>query len=727
MEQLGPRAGEEGSPGGKALMGEERGSTAGSVVPPGAMSALLERLYREPGEPAVRSVAAFRPGQVVGRFELVRELGRGGFGVVYEARDLELRRSVAFKSVRVGGALDARQQRLLYEAEAAARLAHPNIVTLYDVGHCDDGPFLVLELLRGETLGERLKSGTLPAGEAMRIALEVARGLAHAHAQGVVHRDLTPGNVFLCSDGQVKILDFGMAHAFGRRKVDGGTRAYMAPEQIADAPEDERTDVFALGVILHQMLLGVLPSRDDGARGSRRPAPQIVIAECPALGALVSRMLERRPLRRPRDGGAVLSALRALERASGSSTAGGGRKVRGAHPQPEVQPDRREPRGARPGPGRSVPWPSPSPKEPLEADEPARAERTSQPDGARAGLRGTRATRRLKLAHIIGEGTPIDLAAKRLAELVKARTDGEFDIVVCPAAQLGDERANIHGVQFGVIDMCFASVGATSAFAPEFQVLDLPYLFPSAPAAYTYLDGDKGEELLGLLDRNRVHGVGFLENGARSFTSRQPLRRPEDLRGQKIRVMESPVYIAIVRALGATPMPIPYPDLPRALQQRVVDGQENPPVNVYSARMFLWQPYMVTDRHAYHAFLFAVNGDVWSGLSGEVKRVIEAAFAEVQDLQRALSGRVDGEFVRLLEEKGVEVHAPTEAEMEAWRQATANVYDETRSYLGGSWVGETLRFRRDWDAGRYARQEAAYAERFASIEVPVEEVLRHFR
>jgi len=674
-------------------MDEERAS-AGTAVRPGAMSALLEKLYRRPDDPAPRSVAAFHPGQVVGRFELVREIGRGGFGVVYEARDRELRRSVAFKSVRVGGALDARQQRLVYEAEAAARLAHPNIVTLYDVGHCDDGPYLVLELLHGGTLGERLKEGALPLGDALRIALEVARGLSHAHAHGVVHRDLTPGNVFLCTDGQVKILDFGMAHAFGRRKVDGGTPAYMAPEQLADAPEDERTDVFALGVILYQMIRGKLPSR-AGERASRRSAPAVAFDGWPELGTLVARMLERSPLRRPRDGGAVLAELSALERARSEPGTEGRRKGRGPRP---ARPARRE---------RSA-----EPREPLVS--------AAQPRPGSAILR-------LKLAHIIAEGTPIDLAGKRLAELVRARTEGEVDITVCPAAQLGDERANIHGVQFGVLDMCFASVGATSAFAPEFQVLDLPYLFPTATAAYTYLDGARGQELLGLLERNRVHGVGFLENGARSFTSRLPLRRPEDLRGQKIRVMESPVYMAIVRALGATPVPIPYPDLPRALQQRVVDGQENPPVNVYSARMFLWQPYLVTDRHAYHAFLFAVNGDVWNGLSGEIRHVIEVAFAEVQDFQRTLSGRVDGEFVRLLEDKGVEVHAPTDDELKGWRQSTASVYDETRNYLGGSRVDEILQFRRDWDAGRYARQEAAYAERFARVDVPVEAVLRNFR
>jgi tripartite ATP-independent transporter DctP family solute receptor len=707
----------------------KEGASPGPVVRPGAISALLAEICRAPEKCVVGSGAAFRSGQVVGRFELVREIGRGGFGVVYEARDRELRRAVAFKSVRIGGALDARQQRLLYEAEAAARLAHPNIVTLYDVGHCDHGPYLVLELLRGQTLGKKLMKGALPVKDAMRIAIEVARGLAHAHAQGVVHRDLTPGNVFLCDDGQVKILDFGMAHAFGRRKVDGGTRAYMAPEQLSGAPEDERTDVFALGVILHQMLVGELPFPDDSALANERSAPELVTDEWPAVGRVVGSMLEKNPLRRLRDGGAVLAALSALERDRGDSGAAGGRrKARGAHAaQPALPAAKRGPRPAHRGRGVSSPPSHPSRKEPLDVDRAPGAQRRRQGGGAHAQDLANRATQRLKLAHIIAEGTPIDLAGKRLAELVKARTEGEVDITVCPAAQLGDERANIHGVQLGAIDMCFASVGATSAFASEFQVLDLPYLFPSAPASYTYLDGAKGQELLGLLERNRVHGVGFLENGARSFTSRRPLRRPEDLKGQKIRVMESPVYMAIVRALGATPMPIPYPELPRALQQRVVDGQENPPVNIYSARMFLWQPYMVTDRHAYHAFVFSVNGDMWSGLSDEVKRIIEVAFTEVQDFQRTLSGRVDGEFVRLLEEKGVEVHAPTEAEMKAWCQATAKVYQETRSYLGGSWVDDALQFRRDWDAGKYARQEAAYAERFAKIEVPVDAVLRHFR
>jgi len=281
----------------------------------GALSALLQDLVRaDVPEPVSTWEEALKPGAIIGRFELDREIGRGGFGVVWEARDPSLGRAVALKAVRPRARADLREERLLREAEAAARLSHPNIVTLYDVGQTEHGPYLVLELLRGEALAQRLGRCSVPVREALRIAVEAAKGLAHAHAEGVIHRDLTPGNVFLCADGQVKVLDFGMAHAFGRRKVDGGTRAYMAPEQARGAPEDERTDVFALGVILHQMLSGELPFPDAEALLRPSPAPGLEIPEAPALGALVGRMLEKDPVKRPRDAGEVLAALTAIQR-----------------------------------------------------------------------------------------------------------------------------------------------------------------------------------------------------------------------------------------------------------------------------------------------------------------------------------------------------------------------------------------------------------------------------
>jgi eukaryotic-like serine/threonine-protein kinase len=299
-----------------AAAGDARGGgldTPADKVRTGRLTALLQQIAAVPeDEPGAAWSEWLSPGAVVGRFEMVREIGRGGFGVVWEARDQKLGRSVAFKAVRAGAKAQLREERLLREAEAAARLSHPNIVTLHDVGRAEQGPYLVLELLVGETLAERLRRGPLPVREAVRVAVEIAKGVAHAHAHGVVHRDLKPANVVLCQDGQVKVLDFGMAHAFGQRREDGGTPAYMAPEQREGAPEDERSDVFALGAMLFEMTSGELPFPEGDGRARR--APELVVPEAPALGELVERMLERNPTRRPRDGAEALVLLSQAQR-----------------------------------------------------------------------------------------------------------------------------------------------------------------------------------------------------------------------------------------------------------------------------------------------------------------------------------------------------------------------------------------------------------------------------
>ncbi|HEX7622851.1 MAG TPA: serine/threonine-protein kinase, partial [Anaeromyxobacteraceae bacterium] len=315
-----------------ALTEADQRRPAGAVRP-GALSALLEELVRTP-ESASAWHGALRPGLVVGRFELVREIGRGGFGVVYEARDRELGRMVAFKAICAGDRPDVREERLLQEAEAAARLSHPNIVTLHDVGRSEHGPYLVLELLHGSSLSARLAHGRLSVSETVRVGVEVAKGLAHAHGRGVIHRDLTPSNIYLSDDGQVTLLDLGMAHAFGHRKLEGGTPAYMAPEQGRGAPEDERTDVFALGAVLYRMFANELPYGDQGAATGRgaRPAPVLEVAELPALGELVGRMLQRDPVERPRDAAEVLAALgmfqQELARTPASGSAGAVRRRR---------------------------------------------------------------------------------------------------------------------------------------------------------------------------------------------------------------------------------------------------------------------------------------------------------------------------------------------------------------------------------------------------------------
>jgi eukaryotic-like serine/threonine-protein kinase len=281
-----------------------------------ALTRLLEDLARtpdaEPGETWQKSLA---PGDVVGRFELVGEAGRGGFGVVYEARDLELGRSVAFKVLRPGRALTPAQVAgLRREAEAAARLNHASIVTVHDFGTCASGPYVIMELLRGEPLSQRLDRAPVDAVEAVRIARDVAAALVHAHGAGVIHRDLKPGNVFLREDGAVKVLDFGLARLLGATGVLGGTPGYMAPEQ-GRGEEDARSDLYGLGALLFRMLAGEAPPDDGPSRfrairactGPKKAFP-------PPVGALLEELLAQGPAARPASAREALDALARIAR-----------------------------------------------------------------------------------------------------------------------------------------------------------------------------------------------------------------------------------------------------------------------------------------------------------------------------------------------------------------------------------------------------------------------------
>src|SRR5262249_31562646 len=209
--------------------------------PPGSFSELLRQIAAAERGPQLKTwKEKFQVGEVVaGRFELKERLGKGGFGRVFRAEDLVLKRPVALKAIPPGGQSDASVTR---EAEIAAQFQHENVVRLFDFGRCDAGAYLVMELIGGETLGSRLRRGPLPREEAVRVALDVTRALVYAHTRGVLHRDLKPENVLLPEKGPAKVTDFGLAYYF-RKGADteesavapedarGGTRGYTPPEQ----------------------------------------------------------------------------------------------------------------------------------------------------------------------------------------------------------------------------------------------------------------------------------------------------------------------------------------------------------------------------------------------------------------------------------------------------------------------------------------------------------------
>jgi serine/threonine-protein kinase len=263
------------------------------------------------------------------RFKLLRSLGRGGMGEVYLGQHVRLARRYAIK-VLPAGMIDATTLgRFENEAEAASRLHHPNVAAVVEHGVTETGtPFLVMELAEGEPLGAILdRRGALPALEALELLRQIALGLEHAHACGLVHRDLKPDNVMVDRDGRARILDFGLAvipelgdaGRFTARGVVMGSPAFMAPEQVAAGAIDGRTDLFALGVIAFLMATGEMPytGRDAAAIAGHNlstPTPRFADRsprgkDAPDLEALCRHLMEKQPHERPANAAAVIAAL----------------------------------------------------------------------------------------------------------------------------------------------------------------------------------------------------------------------------------------------------------------------------------------------------------------------------------------------------------------------------------------------------------------------------------
>jgi Tol biopolymer transport system component/tRNA A-37 threonylcarbamoyl transferase component Bud32 len=286
-------------------------------------------------------------GTKLGTYEILSVLGAGGMGEVYRARDTALGRDVALKILRPGAVQDAdRLRRFRQEAQAVAALDHPNILAIHIVGEQDGAPYIVSELLEGESLRESLRVGALPLRKCMDYALQIAEGLAAAHEKGVIHRDLKPENIFITKTGRVKILDFGLAKLTRLEEMASdagsltltqgstpgiilGTVGYMSPEQVRGNSLDSRSDIFSFGVILYEMLSGKNFFLRDTAADTqsallKEDAPELMPAVqgvSPVLDRVVRRLLEKEPTARFQSVRDLGFALQAVTGSGSSSSA----------------------------------------------------------------------------------------------------------------------------------------------------------------------------------------------------------------------------------------------------------------------------------------------------------------------------------------------------------------------------------------------------------------------
>ena len=293
----------------------------------------------------------------IGRYLITGRIGRGGMGMVYRGLDEALEREVAVKTLNAEGSLDAdSRRRFEVEAKAAARLQHPNIVTVFELGEDRGLPFIAMEMLPGADLEALLRSGEeIPLAEKLDVVAQVCRGLAYAHERGIVHRDIKPSNVRLLEDGTAKIMDFGIAKLGGTHLTKTGmmvgTVHYMSPEQVRGKPLDGRSDVFSAGVILYELSPASAPSGARGrprsstrssTRSRRRPTSRRSATLGPKLQAILSRALAKDPdARYP--GAAALAD-------DAGGRARGGAEGRGPDPRPGRGGARRRPRGRAGGP-----------------------------------------------------------------------------------------------------------------------------------------------------------------------------------------------------------------------------------------------------------------------------------------------------------------------------------------------------------------------------------------
>ena len=254
------------------------------------------------------------------------------------------------------------------------------------------------------------------------------------------------------------------------------------------------------------------------------------------------------------------------------------------------------------------------------------------------------------------KGHPQVQGMEKFAELVKEKSGGKITVKLFPGGTLGGDVQTLSALQGGTVEMSVMNAGLMSGVSKDFSLVDLPFLFQTPQQADAVMDGPFGTKLAETLPAKGVIGLGYWELGFRNLTNnRHPVAKADDIAGLKIRVLQSPVFIDLFTALGANPVPMPYPELYTALETGTVDGQENPFSNVVSAKMFEVQKYLTITNHIYNPQIVIMSKKAWDKLNEDERKVIQDAAAEARDFQRQVSRSQSDEALAELKKAGMQV------------------------------------------------------------------------
>ncbi|MFC0560664.1 TRAP transporter substrate-binding protein [Halalkalibacter alkalisediminis] len=297
----------------------------------------------------------------------------------------------------------------------------------------------------------------------------------------------------------------------------------------------------------------------------------------------------------------------------------------------------------------------------------------------------------MKLAVATPDERSLTKGLVKFGESIEEQTGGSIDVEIYSNGSLGGDREVLEGIQLGTIQGTTVSTGPIAQFSSRFNVFDLPFLFPNTDIAYEILDGPVGEELLGDLPEQGMIGLGYWENGFRHLTNDvKEVKTVDDIKGLKIRTLENNLHMDMWRELGANPTPIAYTELFAALQQRVVDGQENPVGNITTAKFYEVQKYLTKTGHIYNASPLLISKSFWDSLTDEEKEVVKKAAEEAKIYQRELNQQEDADATAQLIELGMTITELSSEEQAKMFELAQPVYGKYSAEIGEDFVNKLL-------------------------------------
>jgi tripartite ATP-independent transporter DctP family solute receptor len=295
---------------------------------------------------------------------------------------------------------------------------------------------------------------------------------------------------------------------------------------------------------------------------------------------------------------------------------------------------------------------------------------------------------KLTLGHGAAPGNPRHEAAVKFAEVAKAKSGGRIEVQVAPSAQLGDDAAMVTALRTGALDMSANSQGALANAVPEYAAFGMPFLFSSLPQAWKVLDGPLGKELAERSAEKGLVVLGYWDNGIRHMSnSKRPLLKPEDLKGLKMRTPPDAVTVDIMQSLGAEAQQIKFAELYVALQQGVVDGQENPLMNIHASKIYEVQKFISLTGHKYEMTPFLMSKRTWDRLGEADRKAVMEAATEATALQRKLSQESDDKLIADLKSKGVRIDT---VDKSAFEKGTSAVDDKWMASPIGPFVKKVI-------------------------------------